>query len=83
MSWFEFDITYIKGELNKVTNCLSRYYESNTNVDIHDVHNYVQADTHIDPTGEDLPTQWFHEIKNNVIEIRALREGECRQSNCL
>jgi hypothetical protein len=41
MSRFDFDITYVKGKLNKVADCLSRYYESNTNVDVHDVHNYV------------------------------------------
>ena len=28
MSKFDFDITYVKGELNKVADCLSRYYES-------------------------------------------------------
>jgi len=32
---FTFDITYIKGELNKVADCLSRYYESDTIQDIH------------------------------------------------
>ena len=35
LSWFDFNITYIKGELNKVTDCLSQYYESNTMADIH------------------------------------------------
>ena len=40
MSKFTFDITYIKGELNKVADCLSQYYESDT---IQDVHMYEQT----------------------------------------
>ena len=30
MSRYQFDITYVKGELNKVTDCLSRYFKSDT-----------------------------------------------------
>jgi hypothetical protein len=55
MSWFDFNITYIKGELNKVADCLSRYYENDNEHDIYEPHEYVHADAHIDPTGEDLP----------------------------
>jgi ABC-type antimicrobial peptide transport system permease subunit len=35
LSQFDFNITYIKGKLNKVANCLSQYYESDTLVDTH------------------------------------------------
>jgi hypothetical protein len=55
LSRFDFNITYVKGELNKAADCLSRYYKNDTHVDIHEVHEYVRADAHIDPTGEDLP----------------------------
>jgi len=55
MSHFDFDITYVKGEYNKVADCLSRYYESNTAADVHAYHDYVQADLKVDPIGEDLP----------------------------
>jgi hypothetical protein len=55
MSRFTFDITYIKGELNKVADCLSRYYESDTIQDVHMYDEYVRADARIDPAGEDLP----------------------------
>jgi len=41
MSRFTFDITYIKGELNKVADCLSRYYESDTIQDVHMYDEYV------------------------------------------
>jgi hypothetical protein len=83
MSRFDFDITYIKGELNKVADCLSRYYENDTDADVHEPHDYVRADARIDPTGEDLPAPRFHEITEKVIEIRALREGEMRRSKRL
>jgi hypothetical protein len=83
MSRFDFDITYIKGELNKVTDCLSRYYENDTDTDVHEPHDYVRADARIDPMGEDLPAPRFHEIMEKVIEIRALREGEMRRSKRL
>jgi hypothetical protein len=83
MSRFDFDITYIKGELNKVADCLSRYYESDTESDVHEPYDYVRADARIDPTGEDLPVPRFHEIAERVIEIRALREGEVRRSKRL
>ena len=57
LSRFSFDITYIKGDLNKVTDCLSQYYESDTIQDIHMYNEYVCVDACIDPAGEDLPAQ--------------------------
>ena len=51
----QFDITYVKGEYNKVADCLSRYYKSDTAADVHDTLEYVQADRKVDPEGEDLP----------------------------
>jgi hypothetical protein len=41
LSRFDFNITYVKGELNKAADCLSRYYENDTHVDIHEVHEYI------------------------------------------
>ena len=41
LSRFTFDITYIKGDLNKVANCLSQYYKSDTIQDIHQYDEYV------------------------------------------
>ncbi|TFK57855.1 hypothetical protein BDN72DRAFT_734779, partial [Pluteus cervinus] len=48
MSKFDFDITYVKGEFNKVADCLSRYFESDSPGEHHDVHEYVNADQQID-----------------------------------
>ncbi|KAF8232687.1 hypothetical protein L208DRAFT_1271034, partial [Tricholoma matsutake] len=58
---FDIDITYIKGKLNKVADCLSQYYESDTLMDTHQPHKYVQADVCIDPAGDNLPGQWYRE----------------------
>jgi hypothetical protein len=80
MSHFDFDITYVKGELNKIADCLSHYFKSDATNETHEVHEYVRADAQIDPLGEDLPTPHFHEMKEHVIEIHALRDMEIRQS---
>jgi hypothetical protein len=57
MSQFDFDITYVKGESNKIADVLSRYYESDTALDVHIPSDYVRADKRIDPTGATLPKQ--------------------------
>jgi len=72
LSRFDFDITYIKGELNKIADCLSRYYESDTVGETHNINEYVRADTRIDPEGEDLPLERHQEVVERVIEIRAM-----------
>ncbi len=48
-------MSYVKGENNKVADCLSRYYENDREDDIHLAQDYMHADARIDPTGEDLP----------------------------
>ena len=80
LSRFDFDITYVKGEYNKVADCLSRYYESDNTNDTHDYHEFVRADVRIDPSGEDLPELRFQEISEHVIEIRTLCDVELRRS---
>ncbi|KAG6858159.1 hypothetical protein C0995_002110, partial [Termitomyces sp. Mi166 len=83
MSRYDFDITYVKGELNKVTDCLSQYFESDTTDDVHNVYDYVQADKWIDPEGEDLPLHRFHKIAEKRVEIRAMQAQELRRSKQL
>ncbi|KAG6893462.1 hypothetical protein C0995_000490 [Termitomyces sp. Mi166 len=76
---YDFDITYVKGELNKVADCLSQYFESDTTDDVHNVYDYVQADKWIDPEGKDLPLHRFHEIMKERVEIQAMQAQElCR-----
>ena len=83
LSRFDFDITYIKGKLNKVTNCLSQYYESDTMADIHQPYEYVQADACIDPTGDDLPAQWYQEVMSKVITLWAIHSTKVHCSKWL
>ena len=73
MSRFDFDITYVKGEYNKVADCLSRYYESDTLTDEHEYHEYVHVDRKLDPDGDDLPQGRVMEIMERVVEIRTMR----------
>ncbi|KAG6881129.1 hypothetical protein C0995_002937, partial [Termitomyces sp. Mi166 len=83
MSRYDFDITYVKGELNKVTDCLSQYFESDTPDDMHNVYDYVQADKWIDTEGEDLPLHRFHKIAEKRVEIQAMQAQELRCSKRL
>jgi len=83
MSRFDFDITYVKGEYNKVADCLSRYFESDTSADEHDFHDYVQDDRKVDPEGEDLPMERLQEIKERRVEIRAMHAMTTRKNQKL
>ncbi|KAG6883826.1 hypothetical protein C0992_007681, partial [Termitomyces sp. T32_za158] len=80
---YQFDITYVKGELNKVVDCLSRYFKSDTHDDVHNVYDFVQANKRIDLEGKDLPLHWFQEIAEHHIEIRAMQDHELRHSKRL
>ncbi|KAG6870059.1 hypothetical protein C0992_001159, partial [Termitomyces sp. T32_za158] len=83
MSRYQFDITYVKGELNKVVDCLSRYFESDTRDDVHEAHDFVQADKRIDLEGKDLPLHQFQEIAEQQVEIQAMQARELRCSKRL
>ncbi|KAG6883655.1 hypothetical protein C0995_011779, partial [Termitomyces sp. Mi166 len=72
-----------QGELNKVTDCLLRYFESDTIDDTHNVYDYVQVDKRIDPEGENLPLHRFHEIVEKKVEIQAMQAQELRCSKQL
>jgi len=74
LSRFTFDITYIIGELNKIVDCLLRYYKSNTVGETHNINEYIHADTHIDPEGKDLPLEYHQEKVEHVIEICARQD---------
>src|SRR6266545_3866548 len=83
ISRFDFDITYVKGELNKIADCLSCYYESDTSANIHEFHEYVQADRRIDLEGEDLPSARYQEIAERTIEIYSMQAMQtCRSKRC-
>ena len=76
MSKFDLDITYVKGEYNKVADCLSRYYENDTSSDVHEFHEFVHVDRIIDPEGEDIPLERVQEIRERRVEIHAMQAME-------
>ena len=47
---FNLDITYVKGELNVVVNCLSCYYKSDASKDVHHIYDYIHADAWLTPS---------------------------------
>ena len=60
---FDYDITYVKGETNLVADALSRYHENDHWDEATDKSQYVNADLHLDPEGEDLPWVRFEETR--------------------
>ena len=54
---FDYSITHVEGTHNKVADCLSHYFTSDTPEDIHPESDYVNADIRLDPEGEDLPVE--------------------------
>ncbi|PBK86002.1 hypothetical protein ARMGADRAFT_1087033 [Armillaria gallica] len=81
MSQFNFDIVYIKGENNKVADCLSGYYENDTWDETHDIHKYVHADVRVDPGGEDLPPDRYQETQEKTVEIHTMSEANLHRSH--
>jgi len=64
---FDYDITYVKGETNLVADALSRYYENDEWDESPDGSLYINANTWLDPEGEDLPWARFEE--NHVMQV--------------
>ncbi|KAJ3480531.1 hypothetical protein NLI96_g8282 [Meripilus lineatus] len=66
LSRFNHEVVYVQGHLNKVADCLSRYYMSDREGETHPRHVYVNADARLDPEGEDLPM-------DRILELRAMQ----------
>ena len=64
---------YVKGQLNKVVDTLSRYYETDTWYDTHHVDEYVNADICLDRDLEDVPMPRVEEIRKGDVPFHALR----------
>jgi hypothetical protein len=65
---FDFDIRYIKGIFNKIADAFSRYFESDTPLDIHPPSSYVRVDAALDPDQDDLSAERAQEIVNEVLD---------------
>ncbi|KAG5220179.1 ribonuclease protein [Salix suchowensis] len=73
LSRFRFEIKYVKGVLNKVADCLSRYYSEDTPQDVHPKSEYVNADVRIDPDHDLLSWERIRELRQREIEERISR----------
>jgi len=61
LACFDYNITYVKGETNLVADALSRYHENDHWDEATDKSQYVNADSRLNPKGEDLPWVRFEE----------------------
>lgn len=60
---FNLDITYVKGEHNKVVDCLSRYFESDR-ANEHPLAEYqVDINLKLDSNGDNLPIARLREVQ--------------------
>lgn len=68
---FDYRIIYVKGELNKVADCLSRYYATDRDGETHPYDVFVNADARFDPDGDELPFERAVELRR--METRAYK----------
>ncbi|KIJ58998.1 hypothetical protein HYDPIDRAFT_33617 [Hydnomerulius pinastri MD-312] len=81
LSRFDYEIQYIKGEENKVADCLSCYYENNTLADVCPPEDYANGDVHLDPLGDDLPVDRLLKVGAQLRASRPMDTTEAsRQS---
>ncbi|KAK2465803.1 hypothetical protein APHAL10511_002347 [Amanita phalloides] len=69
LSHFNFKIEYLKGEKNKVADCLSPYFSSDGLEEAQDESAYVKADSRLDPEGDDLTITHNAEILGMTTRI--------------
>ena len=54
------------GVTNRVADCLSHYYKMDGPGDQHPDHEFMSGDMQLDPDGDLLPIQWYHELHTAV-----------------
>ena len=70
LSQFDYKIQYLRGDKNLVADALSCYFASDEPGKSHGIERYVNADSHLDPEGDDLSHL-------RCIEVEELRANMC------
>jgi len=81
LSRFDYRIEYVKGESNKVADSLSRYYMSDSPDEEHDISEYVNADSRLDPEGDDLPKSRIEELVSMRATVRPRKTKSIEAKN--
>ena len=66
VSCFKFTIQHVDGDTNQVADCMSWYYESDSLDDHHPDHDFMSADTKLDPDRELIPVQQYAEMRTTA-----------------
>ena len=62
LSHFNFTIQHVDGDMNRVADCLSHYYENDGPDDHHLDHDFVSTDAKLDSDGELVPVQRYADM---------------------
>jgi hypothetical protein len=71
LSHFDFNICYVKGNLNKIADALSHYYQFDNWDEAPLVQHYIFTDICLDLMHEDLPWDCHLKIKNRMVETHS------------
>ena len=63
LSRFDYKIQYLRGDKNLVADALSRYFASDEPGESHSIERYVNADSRLDPEGDDLSSLRRQEVE--------------------
>ena len=63
--WWEYR-SHVDGDMNRVADCLSRYYENDSPDDHHLDHDFMSADAKLDPDGELIPVKRYAEMRTTA-----------------
>jgi len=63
LSRFDYKIQYLKGDKNLVADALLCYFASDKPGESHGIEHYVNADSHLDPEGDDLSSLRCREVE--------------------
>ncbi|GBE77458.1 hypothetical protein SCP_0103330 [Sparassis crispa] len=80
MSRFQYKIQDVEGATNKVADCLSRYYENDNADEFAPIQDYVNADVHLDPEWDDLPSNCIAELRAGTIQRSAQLPKDVQES---